>query len=623
MQKGLAPLPTILLPSFIPRPPLPVALNQVPQFVPQEVADRPNPGASRKRKQPADDSRSSAVAKRPQGRPPAVAKRPQGFPPAVAKRTRGRPEDSDDSLPNCRQISISQSHRQRQTTYRKDKLVQQEPAHAPEPSTSLNVRHDPAQYESDANLLVACSTKRQQPDHPSPSPKRPKTKQQDPPRVGCIPNNVHVHRQRQSAERHRRNSLGWELEELTALRPVASTKIITPAQSQSTQNWPLCLRQPSPRGPGCACLGADFLSEFTQVTGRLADCLEAKTLAPSISPAQIPPTRHSAPQDLTLLSRVRTHVKTLFGKTMALNQFPPPATDREKANWRRDPENDFPDDDEQSVGSPASDYSGHDDADPGFPYPNGPGHEKASATALRIMWRSMRRCGVVSFRPDFSRGPCDVNNLFLWDLAHSIFIKLVHAQEYREIDLKNCSEQKIHQAIMNHAKQLQRTYREAAWDPQRLDKRAVTKRRQARTKRVRETQVKFLANQARLVPLIPVINACTSNPETDPDSLDSDDEREKQVLVSHLPWRHPRIGRAVDIIDCLIESKRQSGSCEYGATSHLQVRPRNPTISHRPAPLGLSHDVYCDEWIRTQRIPQLNALKELLKAASKNLDDMV
>jgi hypothetical protein len=151
---------------------------------------------------------------------------------------------------------------------------------------------------------------------------------------------------------------------------------------------------------------------------------------------------------------------TLFGKTMDSKVFPPPATEREKAKWKSDSENDYLDvdyldDDGEAMCSPSSVSSGDSD-NPAFPYGDGPGHRDASAATLKIMWRSMQRCGVVSFRPDFSRAASDTDNAFLWDLAHSIFIKLVKAQEYPEIDLETCSSTKIRHAIFNHAKQLKR-----------------------------------------------------------------------------------------------------------------------------------------------------------------------
>ncbi|KAA1073509.1 hypothetical protein PGT21_014133 [Puccinia graminis f. sp. tritici] len=247
------------------------------------------------------------------------------------------------------------------------------------------------------------------------------------------------------------------------------------------------------------------------------------------------------------------------------------------------------------------------------------------------MWRSMIKCGVVSFRPDLSGGPCDVDNKFLWDLAHRIFIKLVKAQEYPEINLDNCSEKKIHLAIMNHAKQLGRKYCKAGWDPRRLDQRAVRKRREARTKRLRQARAKFVTHKVRLAPLLQVIKSCTSNAKTEPNSpndmdMGSDGEPEKRLVVHHLPWRHPRIGRAFQMIDRLIDLQRQSGSRDYGKNSHARLRPRNPTISNHPAPPKLSHHAYCDEWIATLTVPQLDELDvqgHSLGTALKNLEGMV
>ena len=392
-----------------------------------------------------------------------------------------------------------------------------------------------------------------------------------------------------------------------------------------------------PPGPtaGCSCIGVgqNMLSVFTQATDRLADCLEmaqTASLRPSTSQVPMSTPRPSGNRDLALLRRVRTHIMTLFGKTMELHQFPPPATQAERAKWNRDQQynpDDGSDDEDRSSSSSSSD----DDGDPHFPYPDGPGHKKASATTLRVMWRSMRQAGVVSFRPNLSRGAKHVDNLFLWDLAHTIFMKLVRAQEYRDVDLENTPEEKIRETILNHAKQLQRTYREAGWDPERLDEQCIKKRRTARTRRLRETRVKFLSTQAGLIPLIPVITQCTSDAETEPggqedSDADSDSERPpKRVVVERLPWRHPRIEKAVKLLDRLIEEKRESGCKDYGKRAHERIRPPQPQISTRQAPKSLSSDVYCEDWLRNQRMHLLDSLNiqgTSLGRAIKNLEKM-
>ncbi|EHS62630.1 uncharacterized protein PGTG_22605 [Puccinia graminis f. sp. tritici CRL 75-36-700-3] len=107
--------------------------------------------------------------------------------------------------------------------------------------------------------------------------------------------------------------------------------------------------------------------------------------------------------------------------------------------------------------------------------------------------------------------------------------------------------------------------------------------------------------------------------------MGSDGEPEKRLVVHHLPWRHPRIGRAFQMIDRLIDLQRQSGSRDYGKNSHARLRPRNPTISNHPAPPKLSHHAYCDEWIATLTVPQLDELDvqgHSLGTALKNLEGM-
>ncbi|OAV92509.1 hypothetical protein PTTG_27622 [Puccinia triticina 1-1 BBBD Race 1] len=385
---------------------------------------------------------------------------------------------------------------------------------------------DKSQSESQPGDNRAPQRKRKQPHHPFSSPQR--TKRQATPVSRRVPTSAEVRRRRQrkqqSEDRARRGSL--------QIHPsLRDNEVIMPSHHPSAsgiQGWRASLPRdlsgpqesvassgtvlpPTPdqtnsgRVTGC-CAGQQLVSQLTEASGILAQCLDRVSLSqlrpsssgePSSSSDPRPsgsggPRNLNGPRDLTLLAsashfnmnlycaRVRLHIKTLFGKCMAMNQFPPPVTEREKANWKNE-DLDNEDSDDESTASSASLAS---DYDPRFPYPNGPGHQKASPAILSIMWRTMRRVGVVSFRPDLARSHLDADNAFLWDLAHKIFFKLVQAQEYKDIDLEYCSAAKIHDAINSHAKQIHRTYREAAWAPQRLDQRAILKRRQARTNRV-------------------------------------------------------------------------------------------------------------------------------------------
>lgn len=214
----------------------------------------------------------------------------------------------------------------------------------------------------------------------------------------------------------------------------------------------------------CGCIGQEALAEMTHVTGRLTDYLESAHLVscgPSTSQDRtICPSQEF--KDLSLLAQVCWHIKTLFGKCLELNQFPPPATKIKKAGWKQDLDNN--DSPEESMRGNST-ASLDEDEDPAFPYPDGPSHREALPATLSIIWRAMQHSGVVSFRPNLSQGARKVDNLFLWNLAQTTFIKLVQAGEYSEIDLANCPEDMIRQEIFNHAKQLQQTYCEAGWDP--------------------------------------------------------------------------------------------------------------------------------------------------------------
>lgn len=70
---------------------------------------------------------------------------------------------------------------------------------------------------------------------------------------------------------------------------------------------------------------------------------------------------------------------------------------------------------------------------PCFPYPNGPGHINSTPQQLAVMWRMMRSVGFSSFRPDFSKSSKSEDNQWLWNLASSIFLRLVQCGEYNGV----------------------------------------------------------------------------------------------------------------------------------------------------------------------------------------------
>ncbi|KAA1083319.1 hypothetical protein PGTUg99_027773 [Puccinia graminis f. sp. tritici] len=490
-------------------------------------------------------------------------------------------------------------------------------------SSSLHPQHDHPHRPHPSHR------KRPGPDDRSPSPQR--AKRQATPAAHRIPTAAQVQRRRERGQRVRRNSLT-----ITSIHD--DIQVPVPNHSDVVERWRTSVPPglpsplPSPHHPthahsgrchagGSSCVGQKILSDFVTATGRLTDCIGnlAATNAASLQQTTSQAQRGSSGtyDHRSLLARVRLHIRTLFGRTMHLNVFPPQATELEKASWKRDPENDYSEDDTASEASSDCNADEPDSDEPFFPYRDGPGHPDASMSILKIMRRSMRRSGVVSFRPDFTRGVRDTDNKFLWDLAHSIFVKLVRADEYPEIDLQTCTTTRIRRAILNHAKQLKRTYREAGWPDRRQDLQAQKKRRQMRTTRLRDARLKFCTTDPSLIPFMSVITHCTSDAESEDSDEDSEEEgsdmdtsdHRRLATVVKLPWRHPRIEEAVIAIDQLIERQRKGGNTKFGRSSPFtRVRPRNPKISTRPCPRQLPAQAYCEDWLSSLRIPEVNEL---------------
>ncbi|KNZ59801.1 hypothetical protein VP01_1660g13 [Puccinia sorghi] len=125
--------------------------------------------------------------------------------------------------------------------------------------------------------------------------------------------------------------------------------------------------------------------------------------------------RRQAPnpqRDHTLLARMHFHIQALIGQVEEPGKLPRPPTASEKASWNRQ-------------ASPSGDSE--EDYDP------------------------------------FN----DPDNKFLWDLAFSLFLKLVRVGEYGDIDLEMTSEKKIYSTLRNHIINLIKKYqRQVSWTPQ-------------------------------------------------------------------------------------------------------------------------------------------------------------
>lgn len=121
---------------------------------------------------------------------------------------------------------------------------------------------------------------------------------------------------------------------------------------------------------------------------------------------------------------MRLHIDTLLGHTEDATRLPSPATDEDQKAWKIDVNvHNFEPCPRSPEGSPST-------SETSLPISDGPQHPKASTQQLIVMRTMMKFVGVSSFCPDFAKSSSSAENRWLWNLAFSIFIKLVQCGEY-------------------------------------------------------------------------------------------------------------------------------------------------------------------------------------------------
>ncbi|CAH7671513.1 hypothetical protein PPACK8108_LOCUS6284 [Phakopsora pachyrhizi] len=294
------------------------------------------------------------------------------------------------------------------------------------------------------------------------------------------------------------------------------------------------------------------------------------------------------PQGGPLHTLIRLHCATLFGKCLDNGRFPPAATSWEKAGWRRKVDLDIETEravevvldnasDLASEGNSdevmhrMSDSEFESDRDPSFPYGNGPGHCQASAQTLAIIWQTMRKAGVAKFRPDLNKGFSTGDNQFLWNIALQTFINLVCLGEYKGISLDIYHEEDIWIALQNHVwLRLMRQYQEESLGLESQDAKSRAQRRQSRmTKDVALdmlpqlclAQVKYILSKPLLYELLPVVENCCSDDETDDDAMDekkNSTQPTKYCTVLRMPWRSTLLGKLMVHINILQDPRNST-----------------------------------------------------------------
>ncbi|PLW34253.1 hypothetical protein PCASD_17895 [Puccinia coronata f. sp. avenae] len=287
-----------------------------------------------------------------------------------------------------------------------------------------------------------------------------------------------------------------------------------------------------------------------------------------------PAIRPRGSRNVEIQSYVRQHCATMFGRCARDDSFPPPATAEERRAWitrgGRDTPSDNSEDDSVSIAGSAMDLD--DDYDPGFPYPNGPGHSAASPEALKIIWRAMRKAGVKSFRPDLSKAMNHPVNRFLWDLARDTFTRVVNCGEYDPLTIEILDQVDLKQYFVTHVQgYIMRKYQENKhFTPEQLSARQKKRRKTTRHATLKRWRLETVVSQPTLVGLIPIIEHCCSDDETD-------DEADPSLLrpgapmrasVLKLPWRSQQVERIMIALDRMKARRRDFATRKPNTPRH-------------------------------------------------------
>ncbi|KAH9808165.1 hypothetical protein DFH28DRAFT_936423 [Melampsora americana] len=201
-------------------------------------------------------------------------------------------------------------------------------------------------------------------------------------------------------------------------------------------------------------------------------------------------------------------------------------------------------------------------SNPRFPFKGGPGGENSNPQILLVMWTMMKRVGVFSFRPIWEEGMNSPANKFLFSLASAVFIHLVKAGEYDDINSQDAKFDPVCAALKEHARcSLKRLFQQTnEW-----------------------LQAKIRAHKQQGV-------RASSEDETN-NELEPTDSPKKVFKVKKFKWQTYNE-----------QKKKDSPKNTPGAKPQNQVRDSlNPLISQSQAPPGLPSDCYDPDWLEELR----------------------
>ncbi|KAI7934115.1 hypothetical protein MJO29_016546 [Puccinia striiformis f. sp. tritici] len=350
-----------------------------------------------------------------------------------------------------------------------------------------------------------------------------------------------------------------------------------------------------------------------------------------------------------IAAAVRKHCSGLIGVTPR-EPLPPPATEAERMEWidTLDQHSDANASDADSEVDNANPTQEADDADPlqearmDIDVPNdnvsqqdhmevdpqrraGPYHPGLTREALQIMRRQMRRARIDLFRPDLSAPLSLPSNRLLWDLAIKLFVRLVLINEYPGITPDICNESMARTMIHKHVEgALMRRYRKQRKTAEEQAAIAKATRKQTRRATLREWRLGTLVPEGALIQLMPIVECCCSDDETDDEAEEPLDPRQKVCVVLAMPWRHPRITDLMNQLDHIrLQAADQTNINSNAPPARVRRRSANANVSTIQPPAGLPIGVYNPTWMQTRPIQDRMDLKTTLYPVVHNFIEVL
>ncbi|WAQ88806.1 hypothetical protein PtA15_10A226 [Puccinia triticina] len=112
---------------------------------------------------------------------------------------------------------------------------------------------------------------------------------------------------------------------------------------------------------------------------------------------------------------------------------------------------------------------------------------------------------------------------------------------------------------------------------------------------LREWRISTLLSEPSLAQLLPIVESCCSEDETDDEAPEPPNARQKSCVTLTMPWRHSRVTCLMMELDRIRSNRRDEHS--NAPPTRTRRRSANPNQSKVSAPHGLPIGTYDQDWL--------------------------